>query len=361
MKLSKATEIISGQFGSFLLPKYQDYSKLLIKSDGSNWVLNTIANEMQLVCNRIDIPTLDSKYARFIKNQCIYFTSKYSVLSNWKNPKNRIGFPYYHGNPSTHKIFKKMIDNLGKHHYEISRVQVSHSEVEEIILNTGIDSDKVFRIPISIDINMFSQVDTLKRNFSRNNLNISESSLLIGSFQKDGNGWGKGNEPKLIKGPDIFLETIRILKNKFSNIEVLLTGPARGYVKKGLEKINVPYHHFVLSDYSEIAKYYHALDLYLITSREEGGPRAVLESMASGIPLVTTRVGQAMDLVVHGKNGWMVEVEDAEGLAHWSKYVFENTDSIDDVISAARETVEDNCYTAQIHLWRDFMDGFVNY
>ena len=39
--------------------------------------------------------------------------------------------------------------------------------------------------------------------------------------------------------------------------------------------------------------------------------------MASGIPLVTTRVGQAQEIVVHGTNGWMVDVGDAEALAEW--------------------------------------------
>jgi glycosyltransferase involved in cell wall biosynthesis len=125
--------------------------------------------------------------------------------------------------------------------------------------------------------------------------------------------------------------------------------------------MNVSYHHFLLKDYSEISQYYHVLDLYLVTSREEGGPRAVLESMASGIPLVSTLVGQAIDLVKHGENGWMVDVEDVEGLAYWAKYIFENIDSIDDIKSEARKTAEQNCYEAQIPLWTDFMDGFVNY
>ena len=52
----------------------------------------------------------------------------------------------------------------------------------------------------------------------RRELNIPETSFLIGSFQKDGNGWGRGEEPKLIKGPDIFLEVIEVLKNKVDNL-----------------------------------------------------------------------------------------------------------------------------------------------
>jgi len=339
--------------------KWLPYSKLLIKSDNSDWVLYSIVLEMDTVCNNIGVSTLNAKYFRFIKNQSIYYTSKYEVLSEWKKPKNRIGFSYYHGDPSTLPLFKKMINNIEKHHKDISRIQVSHSHMEGIILNTGIDSNKVFRIPISIDLDFFLEVNLHHRSVSRKKLKIPEEVVLIGSFQKDGVGWKEGNEPKLIKGPDIFLQTIKILKDVIPDLHVLLTGPARGYVKTGLEKMGVPYYHYLLENYTNISQYYHALDLYIVTSREEGGPRSVLESMASGIPLVTTRVGQAMDLVEHKKNGWIVDVDDVEGLAYWSKYVIENSDSIKNIQAAARETAEKNCYSAQIPIWKKFMEGFV--
>jgi len=126
-----------------------------------------------------------------------------------------------------------------------------------------------------------------------------------------------------------------------------------------LEKIGVPYLHKFLEDYTEIGHFFHALDLYIISSREEGGPKAVLESMASGIPLVTTRVGQAMDLVKHGKNGWMVESEDVDGLAHWAKYVIDNSSSLNDILNLGKQTAKENSYPAQVPLWQEFMKGFV--
>src|SRR4029077_1388467 len=96
---------------------------------------------------------------------------------------------------------------------------------------------------------------------------------------------------------------------------VLITGPARGYVAAGLERIGVPFTHVLLPDLDAVARAYRAIDLCLVTSRDEGGPKAALESMASGVPLVTTRVGQAADLVRDGVNGWLLDVGDAEGLA----------------------------------------------
>ena len=359
MNSRRILKILSGGVESFFLPKYKNFSKLLIKSDGSNWVLNSIAEEMMQLSKDLKIENIDDKFEKFISNQCIFYTSKYSVLHNWKKPKNRIAFPYYHGDPSTAKQFKDMIEIIEANHVDISRIQVSHSKMNEVILNTGIDSSKVFQIPISIDIESFAFVDEIKKQNSRKELNIDQNKILIGSFQKDGDGWGDGNVPKLIKGPDLFLKTIKIIKEKHKEIEVLLTGPARGYVKSGLEKLKVKYHHFYFDKYENIEKYYHALDLYLITSREEGGPRAVLESMATGTPLVTFNVGQAIDLANNGVNSWVAEVENIDELSHYADYVIENLDSISQIKNNARKTAEKNSYKEQLPLWLSFMNGFV--
>jgi glycosyltransferase involved in cell wall biosynthesis len=183
---------------------------------------------------------------------------------------------------------------------------------------------------------------------------------VVGSFQKDGNGWGEGLEPKLIKGPDIFIETMEQLKSKIPELFVLLTGPARGYVKSGLERLGIPYRHIFLKNYPEIGRQFSAIDLYLVTSRQEGGPKAILESMAAGTPLVTTRVGQAMDIVRHGQNGWMVDVEDVEGLAKWAYHVYQTPRAeLEQVLIQGRTTAEQHTYANQISLWHNFMDGFV--
>ena len=338
---------------------WDSFTKLYIQSSNSDWVLDTIKKEMLEVCKNITIPIVEERFGYKLKGQSIFYTSKYDVLEEFKIPNNRIAFPYYHGDPRREKKFHKLIKNIENNHKFIDRIQVSQSYIENVVLNTGIDPHKVHRIPISIDIKQFPLRKKEEKSYFRRQLNISEDSFLIGSFQKDGNGWGRGNEPKLIKGPDIFLKVIGALKYKIDNLAVLLTGPSRGYVKNGLEEMGITYHHFNLDEYREISKFYRSLDLYLITSREEGGPRAVFESMASGIPLVTTRVGQAMDMAVHNKNSWMVDVDDVEGLVEFAYYVYENNLDIEEVLYNARITAESNSYQSQYKKWKNFMKGFV--
>ena len=82
-----------------------------------------------------------------------------------------------------------------------------------------------------------------------------------------------------------------------------------GYVKAALEKRGIPFSHDYLKDYAELKSAYHALDIYLVTSREEGGPMGLMESMASHVPVVSTPVGMGPDLIEEGVTGWLAPVE----------------------------------------------------
>ena len=53
--------------------------------------------------------------------------------------------------------------------------------------------------------------------------------------------------------------------------------------------------------------YYRRLDYYLCFSTHEGTPNPALEAAASGVPLITTRVGTMPELVREGENGWFVD------------------------------------------------------
>ena len=51
------------------------------------------------------------------------------------------------------------------------------------------------------------------------------------------------------------------------------------------------------------------------SSWDEGFPVAALEAMAVGLPIVATAVGGLPELVANGRNGWLVDANDAEALA----------------------------------------------
>jgi glycosyltransferase involved in cell wall biosynthesis len=256
--------------------------------------------------------------------------------------------------------FDACFHTLRRRHPELDRIQVTNREMEALVLSTGIAPEKVHRIPIGIDVGVFRPRDDATRQAARARLGLPDSAFVVGSFQKDGVGWGEGLEPKLIKGPDVLLAVAAALSEQLPELYFLLTGPARGYVRTGLERLGIPYRHVLLPDVESVAEAYPAIDLCLVTSRDEGGPRAVLESMATRVPLVTKRVGQAADLVRHGENGWMVEPEDVEGLVAWTLHVARSSASaLEDVLDAGRVLADACSYEALRPRWRALLDGFV--
>ena len=56
------------------------------------------------------------------------------------------------------------------------------------------------------------------------------------------------------------------------------------------------------------------LDLFLLTSRNEGMGRVLVEAMLNALPVVATRVGGVSEVVEHGSTGWLVGPGDVEGL-----------------------------------------------
>jgi glycosyltransferase involved in cell wall biosynthesis len=197
------------------------------------------------------------------------------------------------------------------------------------------------------------------RTTAREAIGVPSSAFVVGSFLKDGVGLGDGLEPKLVKGPDTFVSVVQRLRTAIPELFVLLTGPARGYVRKELERIDVPHRHVYLGSRDELARAYHALDVYVVASRQEGGPKAVLESMATGVPLVTTRVGQAPELVVDGDSGLLADVDDIDALAAAVERVHDDAALRARLRAAGRPTAEAHAEERLDTLWADLLDGFV--
>lgn len=341
---------------------WHPYSRLILVSDTASWVIDEEMRAISRVANSLGIRVAGPAWNAGSTRQSVFYGSQFYLFSDeWLHSSHRIGVAYFHGKPGTgFQEFDDLFDRVRRHHERLARVQVSHSEMRDCLLGTGIAPEKLHLIPIGINLELFQpRTPALKAEF-RTKYGIPLSATVIGSFQKDGVGWGEGLEPKLIKGPDTFIAAMAALKARIPELYVVLSGPARGYVKAGLDKQGIPYRYFNLPSYADIGELFQTLDLYMITSRQEGGPKAVLESMASGVPLVTTRVGQAMDLVRHGENGWMTAVDDVEGLAHWALWSLEHPEERTRALAGGRATAEANSYGSQAPLWQKFLTGFVD-
>ena len=82
--------------------------------------------------------------------------------------------------------------------------------------------------------------------------------------------------------------------------------------------------------------------------------------MAAGVPLVTTRVGQAAELVVDGENGLLADVDDVDALGCRGRRVSMTTRRwLRGFAPAGRPTAEANAEERLDSRWAALLDGFV--
>jgi len=339
------------------------HSRLFVAGDGRDWAIGDDARQIARLAAELGARVGPESWISAVRGQSVFHASQFALLGQpLERAGNRFGVAYLHGRPGTPGMpeFDTCYETVRRHHAELDRIQVPSRAMEELVLGAGVPRAKVFRIPIGIDLDRFRFRAPDDRRRAREALGLPEGAFVAGSFQKDGVGWEDGLEPKLIKGPDVLLAAAERLRDRVPELHMLLTGPARGFVKRGLERLGIPYRHVLLDDLDGVAEAYRALDVCVVTSRDEGGPKAVLESMATGVPLVTTRVGQAADLVVHGENGYLVDVGDAESVTEWVAHVAAASGAETDALSAAaRATAEACSYTALAPRWLVLLTGFV--
>jgi len=92
---------------------------------------------------------------------------------------------------------------------------------------------------------------------------------------------------------------------------------------------------------AEIPIYLALMDVFVFTSKAEGGPRATLEAMAMAKPVVSTRVGDVSCQIVHGQSGYIVNVGDYRSIAEYVVSLLRDPSKRAVMGAKARERVED--------------------
>ncbi len=308
--------------GNVLLKQLGLYNKNIHKVnfivEKKDWAIKRVGN---YICENINM-VQGQNYSDVFTNSfnimenIVHFGSQYmwTAYAPYKYKDVKYVTSFFHGKREDGKAVSKHIDKFLSLETHLSKIITSSKIVEDRLLGWGVSPGKLVRIPIGVDTKLFKCITPEDKANARIKFNIPTDVKVIGSFQKDGVGWGEGLTPKLIKGPDVFVEAVRYISKQMP-VFVFLVGPARGYVIRKLEKYNIPYKHLFAENYHDLVECYAAIDIYLISSREEGGPMALMESMSSGVPVVSTNVGMSPDLISDLKTGGLVDSEDVEGLA----------------------------------------------
>jgi len=208
----------------------------------------------------IDIITLKDKKVKWKKYDIVYY-SHFSLHKKIPAPNGKTIITSI----TSHKClsdFKKTLKVLEK----FDRVSVNNTI---LFSNFGCSIKNLYYTPNGVDTSVFTP-----------DYNDVSDKLVF--------GW-VGNTDRAIKRYD---DIISPLKKKY-NFKIVGTSK-----KDGIDK---------MLNTKEMRDYYNSLDYFIVSSEAEGTPNPALEAMSCGIPVITTRVGNMIEIVEHGASGFFVD------------------------------------------------------
>lgn len=155
--------------------------------------------------------------------------------------------------------------------------------------------------------------------------------------------------PVKLKGVDITLKAIDLLRERFPNLRVIAFG-ARTPERGSDFDSRIEFHHS--PEQECIRDLYAQCDVWVTASRTEGFNLTAMEAMACRTPVVSTKTGWPEEAVVNGENGFLVDVDDVVALTECVASVFSRSDEDWRMMSQnAFDTVKKSSWQASANLF----------
>ena len=227
--------------------------------------------------------------------------------------------------------FYGVVDRLTLRSYE--RIVAVSEGVREYLVRARVRAEKISMIRNGIDLRTFDHASEVV---------------------KDELGWGAYPLVGLVgrlsieKGVDIFLEAAALVLAELPDTKFVVAGdgPDRAKLDGLIDELGIGASVHMLGRRDDMAAVYASLDLMVSSSRREGLPMAILEAMASRVPLIATAVGGVPTVILDGRTGVLVPEVDAGMLAKGMVALLRDGALRERLGVAARQLVEDE-FSAQ--------------
>jgi len=258
--------------------------KIYLNSPKESWVVDRFINEWKL-----SNPNLTTKFIS--RSDIVWVISPWtwkSLSKRYLNSKKVIC--------TIHHIDKIKFDAddfleldkyVDKYHIISTKTAGTLAEITE---------KPFFYAPFWIDEKKFYTIDNKEE--VRKKYNFLDEQYLVGSFQRDTEGHDNLS-PKLEKGPDNFIKIVQNFNSTIENLHVVLTGKRRDFVINKLQELDISYSYFPMIDTVALNELYNCLNLYIVSSRVEGGPQSIVECAITKTPIISTDVGIASEILAN--------------------------------------------------------------
>lgn len=180
-----------------------------------------------------------------------------------------------------------------------NRVVAVSDEVDKELERIGVEEGKRKIIVNGIDIEQYQQSENLNQEFG-----FGRNDIIIGTVGR----------LSVEKGLFDLLRVAKRICKLYANTFFLVVGD--GELRSELELVRDQYglkdRVIFTGQRNDISKVYKTLNIFLMTSHNEGLPMVLLEAMASRVSVITTSVGAIPNLISHNESGLLVEPSDID-------------------------------------------------
>jgi sugar transferase (PEP-CTERM/EpsH1 system associated) len=182
-------------------------------------------------------------------------------------------------------------------------LSVSSRLADRMAAEIGFPAFRVSTIRNGVDLSRFGRVNQSE---ARKRLGLPGDATIVGAVGR----------LVPVKDHATLIAAVRRIRDSGLRATLVIAGegPLRHALQRQIVTLGVEESVQLLGHRPDIEHVLAALDIFVLSSRSEGLPNTVLEAMASGLPVVSTKVGGAEEVVLDGQTGILVAPASGEAL-----------------------------------------------
>lgn len=145
------------------------------------------------------------------------------------------------------------------------------------------------------------------------------------------------------KGHDFYVEVIGAFLEELDNVHFVWIGegPLKSKLENGIRSIGASDKITFMGLVEDVRPVLSCSDIFVLPSREEGMPRALMEAMAMSVPCVATNVGGVDEVIENEVSGLIVDFGDVENFGQHIVRLANNKKMRNKIGTAARRRIEE--------------------
>ncbi len=208
-------------------------------------------------------------------------------------------------------------------------IAVSDDAARSFRKTVGYRGGKVVIVPNAVDVELYPAA--ANRDDVRSRLGFGPGDHLmtmVGTFKRQ-------------KGHFYVVDAARSVAQRFAGLHILLVGNGElaDKIKMQVEEARLPGRVHFLGSRRDVPELLKASDSFVLPSLWEGLPVALVEAMASCLPVIATRVSGTSQVMIDGTTGWLVEPGDSAALAEAMTKLLSDPVRASAMAAAGRERV----------------------